>query len=167
VDINSCRYRTLLHQKIDVQCAWVGTPRIANAIRIWRNIFISTPKVIRSIRQFGKPPNLRTSPLSCSMPLTAVRIMKQWCRFWRQRFPSRHSPLYGQRELYLWLVENFGISIVPTSLQSGYNLDVKLELTEISQRTTLKITWNTSNTNPILKSFLSVVNQFVELDLAL
>ncbi len=62
------------------------------------------------------------------------------------------------------LVENdFGISIVPTSLQYGYNLAVKfIELNNIPQRTTLKIVWNSRNTNPILKGFLNVVNNHVQ-----
>ncbi len=62
------------------------------------------------------------------------------------------------------LVENnFGVSIVPTSLKLGYNLDIKfIELKNIPQRTTLRVVWNNSNTNPILESFLNVVNQFVD-----
>jgi DNA-binding transcriptional LysR family regulator len=54
------------------------------------------------------------------------------------------------------LVENdFGISIVPTSLQNGYSFKIKfIELTEIIQRTTLKIVWNKGNTNPVLKKFI-------------
>lgn len=57
------------------------------------------------------------------------------------------------------LVENkFGISIVPSSLQLGYNMDVKfIELTDIPQRTTLKLVWNSANTNPILEKFLSLI----------
>ena len=54
------------------------------------------------------------------------------------------------------LVENnFGISIVPTSLQRGYNMNVKfIELLKIPQTTTLKLVWNSVNTNPILEKFL-------------
>ncbi len=62
------------------------------------------------------------------------------------------------------LVENnFGISIVPTSLKLGYDMDIKfIELKNIPQRTTLRVVWNKTNTNPILDSFLNVVNHFVE-----
>ena len=58
------------------------------------------------------------------------------------------------------LVENnFGISIVPTSLKVGYDMNIKfIELTEIQQRTTLKIIWNNNNTNPILTNFLKLNN---------
>ncbi|HHB80018.1 MAG TPA: LysR family transcriptional regulator [Saprospiraceae bacterium] len=57
------------------------------------------------------------------------------------------------------LVElGFGISIVPTSLQYGHHLNIQfIELSEIKQRTTLKIVWNAANSNPVLKSFLRVI----------
>ncbi|TKG97201.1 LysR family transcriptional regulator [Puteibacter caeruleilacunae] len=54
------------------------------------------------------------------------------------------------------LVENdFGISIVPTSLKHGFDLKIKfIELEDIPQRTTLRMVWNPKCSNPILKSFL-------------
>lgn len=57
------------------------------------------------------------------------------------------------------LVENhLGVSIVPTSLQQGYDMAVKfIELKDIPQRTALKMVWNTQNTNPILKSFIGML----------
>ncbi len=59
--------------------------------------------------------------------------------------------------IYRLVENNFGVSIVPTILKHGFNLDIKfIELTKISQRTTLKMIWNTENTNPILKSFLNI-----------
>ncbi len=58
------------------------------------------------------------------------------------------------------LVENnFGVSIVPTSLKLGYDMNIKfIELKNIPQRTTLKVVWNNMNTNPILKKFLKVID---------
>ncbi|MCW3804650.1 LysR family transcriptional regulator [Plebeiibacterium marinum] len=58
------------------------------------------------------------------------------------------------------LVENnFGVSIVPTILQYGFNLNIKfIELKKISQRTTLRMVWNNESSNPILKSFIDVAN---------
>ena len=54
------------------------------------------------------------------------------------------------------LVENgFGLSIVPTSLQMGYQLGVKfIELTNIPQRTTLSAVWRADNENPALENFV-------------
>ncbi len=57
------------------------------------------------------------------------------------------------------LVENnLGISIVPTSLQYGYDMKIKfIELKKIKQNTTLKIIWNKSNSNPVLTNLLNVL----------
>ena len=60
------------------------------------------------------------------------------------------------------LVENgFGISIIPTALKYGYNMDVKfVELKNIPQRTTLKVVWNTDNSNPALKDLITIIRDF-------
>lgn len=57
------------------------------------------------------------------------------------------------------LVENgFGLSIVPTSLQLGYDLPVKfIELGQIPQRAVLSMVWNRKNKNPILEKLLGSV----------
>ncbi len=60
------------------------------------------------------------------------------------------------------LVENgFGISIIPTALKYGYNMEVKfVELKNIHQRTTLKVVWNTDNSNPALKDLINIIRDF-------
>lgn len=59
--------------------------------------------------------------------------------------------------IYKLVENNFGIAIVPTSLQIGYNMNVKfIELTNIPQRATLSICWNTNNRNPIVEQFLEI-----------
>lgn len=57
------------------------------------------------------------------------------------------------------LVENnLGISIVPSSLQLGYDMKVKfIELNKFKQRTLLSVAWNTDNRNPILNRILSKI----------
>lgn len=57
------------------------------------------------------------------------------------------------------LVENnLGISIVPSSLGLGYNMNVKLiELDRIPQKTVLSVAWNSFNRNPILNKILSKI----------
>ena len=78
-------------------------------------------------------------------------------------FPTLSHSTVNASSIYRLVENNFGISIVPTSLQYGYNFEIKfIELANIPQRTKLKIVWNSTNTNPILKSFLNVVNQFVK-----
>ncbi len=56
------------------------------------------------------------------------------------------------------LVENkFGISIVPTSLQLGYQLKIKfIELKKIPQRAVLFMAWNPKSRNPALGKLLDV-----------
>ena len=58
------------------------------------------------------------------------------------------------------LVENkLGISIVPSSLLLGYDMNIKsIELNKIPQRTVLSVAWNTSNRNPILSKILSKIH---------
>lgn len=62
------------------------------------------------------------------------------------------------------LVENnFGISIVPSALKMGYDMNIKfIELDRIPQRTVLSVAWNTSNRNPILNKIVSFIipNEF-------
>ena len=57
------------------------------------------------------------------------------------------------------LVENnLGISIVPSSLALGYNMNIKLiELNKIPQKTVLSVAWNLSNRNPILGKILNKI----------
>ncbi|WP_298237900.1 LysR family transcriptional regulator [uncultured Algibacter sp.] len=60
------------------------------------------------------------------------------------------------------LVENnFGISIVPKSLQSSNEEGVKfIELKNITQKTTLSAVWNQENRNPMLKEFLKHIQYY-------
>lgn len=72
--------------------------------------------------------------------------------------PTISHSTVNASSIYRLVENNFGISIVPTSLQDGYNLNIKfIELKEISQRTTLKIVWNKTNTNPVLSSFIEII----------
>ncbi len=60
--------------------------------------------------------------------------------------------------IYRLVENNFGVSIVPTTLKLGYDMDIKfIELKKIPQRTTLRIVWNNSNPNPILMNFLNLI----------
>lgn len=70
------------------------------------------------------------------------------------------SPIVSHRTVHATtiyrLVENgFGLSIVPTSLQMGYQLGVKfIELTDIPQRTKLSAVWRGDNENPALENLV-------------
>ena len=72
--------------------------------------------------------------------------------------PTISHSTVNASSIYRLVENNFGISIVPTSLQDGYNLNIKfIELNDIPQRTTLKIVWNKTNTNPVLSSFIEII----------
>lgn len=59
--------------------------------------------------------------------------------------------------IYRLVENNLGLSIVPTSLTKGFDMNVKfIELKKIKQRTALNMVWNGKNTNPVLDSFLSL-----------
>jgi len=60
--------------------------------------------------------------------------------------------------IYKLVEHNFGISIVPTALQTGYTKNVKfIELKNIPQRTILSAVWSKKNRNPILSKILEIV----------
>lgn len=58
------------------------------------------------------------------------------------------------------LVENgLGISIVPTSLQQGFDMGVRfVELRDIPQRAVLSVVWKKAHRNPVLDHCLSLLN---------
>ena len=60
--------------------------------------------------------------------------------------------------IYKLVENNFGISIVPKSLQFEHINGVKfIELKNIPQRTVLSAVWNAANRNPVLESFLTEI----------
>lgn len=66
-----------------------------------------------------------------------------------------HNTIHAA-SIYKLVENNFGLSIVPKSLQYGYNVNVKfIELKDIPQRTTLSAVWNINNQNPILSFLLN------------
>ncbi len=68
-----------------------------------------------------------------------------------------HNTIHAA-SIYKLVENNFGLSIVPKSLQHGYDMDVKfIELNNISQRTTLSVVWDKNNGNPILESLLKKI----------
>ncbi|AZA77291.1 LysR family transcriptional regulator [Chryseobacterium sp. G0186] len=67
--------------------------------------------------------------------------------------------------IYKLVEEGLGLAILPTSLQYGYNLNVKfLELKYITQKTDLYMIWKESNRSPILKNVIHWLIQKSDLD---
>ena len=59
--------------------------------------------------------------------------------------------------IYRLVENNFGVSIVPTSLQKGYQMNIQfIELKDLPHRTTLQIIWNSKNGNPVLEKVLEL-----------
>lgn len=66
-----------------------------------------------------------------------------------------HNTIHAS-SIYKLVENNFGISIVPKSLQTQNIAGIKfIELNKIPQKTVLSVIWNKKNRNPILKKFLS------------
>ncbi len=60
--------------------------------------------------------------------------------------------------IYSLVENNFGVSIVPTSLLKGYNMKIKsIALSHIKQRTTLHMIWKDNNPNPVMSEVLKLI----------
>lgn len=69
-----------------------------------------------------------------------------------------HNTIHAA-SIYKLVENNFGLSIVPKSLQQGYNMNVKfIELSNIKQHTTLSVVWDKNNRNPLLNSLLKMIS---------
>ena len=70
-----------------------------------------------------------------------------------------HSTVHSS-SIYKLVENNFGISIVPKSLQINHLANVKfIELNRIPQRTTLSVVWKANNKNPLINDFLIEVKK--------
>ncbi|MDF1699186.1 MAG: LysR family transcriptional regulator [Saprospiraceae bacterium] len=60
--------------------------------------------------------------------------------------------------IYRLIEKKFGVAIVPTSLQNGYDLNIKfIELDTLPFRTTLQAIWSKKNKNPLLENTLQFI----------
>lgn len=72
-----------------------------------------------------------------------------------------HNTIHAA-SIYKLVENNFGLSIVPKSLQQGYNMNVKfIELNKIKQHTTLSVVWDKNNRNPLLDTLLKMISTMV------
>lgn len=57
--------------------------------------------------------------------------------------------------IYRLVANGLGMSIVPSVLQHGYDMDIKfIELNQTSIRTTLQVAWHRDNNNPVMQHVL-------------
>ncbi len=62
-----------------------------------------------------------------------------------------HRSVHAQT-IFTLVENNLGIAIIPTSLQNGFDLNVKfIELKKIKQRAQLSVIWKKDNRNPVLE----------------
>jgi len=60
--------------------------------------------------------------------------------------------------IYSLVENNFGVSIVPSSLLKGYKMNIQsIPLLDINQRTTLQMIWKKDNKNPVMKNVLDII----------
>lgn len=68
-----------------------------------------------------------------------------------------HNTIHAS-SIYKLVENNFGISIVPKSLEIENHTGVQfIELKEVSQKTVLSLVWNKENRNPALRTILQIV----------
>ena len=73
-----------------------------------------------------------------------------------------HNTIHAS-SIYKLVENNLGVSIVPKSLQFGYDMNVKfIELDAIPQRAFLSIAWSKNNRNPMLQNILQLINPPIE-----
>ncbi len=68
-----------------------------------------------------------------------------------------HKSVHAQT-IFKLVENNLGIAIVPTSLQYGFQMDVKfIEFKKISQRAVLSVIWKVDNRNPALQHCIDLL----------
>lgn len=73
-----------------------------------------------------------------------------------------HNTIHAS-SIYKLVENNLGVSIVPKSLQFGYDMNVKfIELDAIPQSAFLSIAWSKNNRNPMLQNILQLINPPIE-----
>lgn len=67
--------------------------------------------------------------------------------------------------IYNLVENNFGVSIVPTSLKKGYQSNVHfIELDHLKHRTTLQMIWNKQSKNPVVPNVLDLIQSIPSLE---
>ena len=68
-----------------------------------------------------------------------------------------HKSVHAQT-IFTLVENNLGIAIVPTSLQQGFNMNVKfIQLNQIPQRALLSVIWKEDNRNPVLENCMRLL----------
>ncbi|AZJ36726.1 LysR family transcriptional regulator [Tenacibaculum singaporense] len=160
---NQKQIESLLHQKIDI--GFVRLDRVPKGLNIKpvlkENFCLVLPKDhsinstnFKSLHQLKNESFILFDP--SYSPSYYEKVMQIFT-------DSNFTPTISHNTIHAAsiykLVENkFGLSIVPKSLQQGYNMNVKfIELNNIKQHATLSVVWDKNNRNPLLSSLLNMI----------
>ncbi|WGH75273.1 LysR family transcriptional regulator [Tenacibaculum tangerinum] len=160
---NQKQIENLLHQKIDVGFVRLDSvPRGLNIQPILKeNFCLVLPKDhpinasnFKNLNQLKNEPFILFDP--SYSPSYHEKVMQIFT-------DSGFTPIISHltihaASIYKLVENNFGLSIVPKSLQQGYDMNVQfIELTDIKQHTTLSVVWNTHNRNPLLNTLINTI----------
>lgn len=162
---NHTQIQSLLDQEIDI--GFVRTERVPNGLNIHPAIeetfslvlpadHVINPSNFESLSQFKEEQFiLFDASYSASYYEKVMQIFDD-----SGFLPTISHATVNASSIYRLVQNHFGIAIVPTSLQFGYDLNIKfIELKDIPQRTKLNIVWNSNNTNPVLMSFIEIIKK--------
>ncbi len=160
---NQRQIESLLHQQIDI--GFVRLERVPKNLTI-QPVFEDTFAIVlpqnhrinkrnfKSILQFKNEPFILFEPSYSPAYFEKVMQIFDDAGF----TPNVTHETVHASSIFRMVEKKFGVSIVPTSLQLGYNMKIKfIELKKIKQRTTLSAVWNPKNRNPVLNNFLNFI----------
>ena len=161
---NQKQIESLLHQKIDI--GFVRLDRVPRGLSIQpilkENFCLVLPQnhLINS-SNFKNLTQLKNEPFILFDPSYSPSYYEKVMQIFTDNGFSpiiSHNTIHAA-SIYKLVENNFGLSIVPKSLQLGYNMKVKfIELKNIKQHTTLSIVWDKNNRNPLLNALLKMIS---------
>jgi len=160
---NNAQVNAVLRDKLDV--GFVRLARVPNGIEL-RPVFEDTfsivlpknhklnPIVFKGVRQLAEESFILFS--QDYSPLYYDTVMSI-CEDEGFTPKISHKSVHAQT-IFKLVENNLGIAIVPTSLQYGFQMDVKfIELKKISQRAVLSVIWKADNRNHALQHCIDLL----------
>lgn len=167
---NKKQIENLLTHEIDI--GFVRLERVPNELEIYpifedtfslvlpKNHSINTANFI-DLAQFKNESFILFDPSYSPNYYQKIMQIFDFCGF----TPFVSHKTFHASSIYKLVENNFGISIVPTSLKIGCSLNVKfIELNMIPQRTILSAVWSKRNRNPILPKILTLLKLIREIN---
>jgi len=160
---NTKQVEGLLAQKLDIGFVRLAkVPRGLNIRPVFTDTFSlvlpqdhpMTKRKFKSLTQVKDDPFILFEREYSSFYFDIVMSIFEYAKF----APIISHTTVHANTIFRLVENNFGISIVPTSLSLGYNMDVKfIELDKIPHRTDLSVVWNKNNKNPVLAKVLDLI----------